>query len=81
MQRYRFRGAVERKHRYRELRGPIDWLEAAKLVRKCHPIKNRPRVPPRAQARQNIFKLYLFDSSSTVSTEVQKPISSKIMNL
>ena len=28
VQRLRFRNAIERKRRYRELRGPIDWLEA-----------------------------------------------------
>ena len=61
VQRFRFRNAIERKRRYRELRGPIDWLEAAKLVRKCYPVKDRPSVPLWAQARQNIFKLYLFD--------------------
>ena len=61
VQRFRFRNAIERKRRYRELRGPIDWLEAAKLVRKCYPVKGRPSVPLWAQARPNIFKLYLFD--------------------
>ena len=61
VQRYRFRGVIERKHRYRDLRGPVDWLEAAKLVLKCHPIDTRPGAPLRAQARDNIFKLYLFD--------------------
>lgn len=61
VQRFRFRDVIERKHRYRELRGPIDWLEAAKLVLKCHPVNDRPRVPLRALARPNIFKLYLFD--------------------
>ena len=61
VQRFRFRNVIERKRRYRELRGPIDWLEAARLVRKCHPVNGRPRLPLRAQARENIFKLYLFD--------------------
>ena len=61
VQRYRFRDVIERKHRYRELRGPIDWLEAARLVHKCHPVNGRPRTPLRAQARDNIFRLYLFD--------------------
>ena len=60
VQRFRFRNAIERKRRYREPRGPIDWLEAAKLVRKCYPVKGRPNVPLWAQARPNI-KLYLFD--------------------
>ena len=61
MQRFRFRDVIERKRRYQELRGPIDWLETAKLVRKCYPINGRPQAPLWAQARQNIFKLYLFD--------------------
>ena len=61
VQRFRFRNAIEHKRRYRELRGPIDWLEAAKLVRKCYPVRDRPSVPLWAQARENIFKLYLFD--------------------
>ena len=61
VQRFRFSDVIERKHRYRDLRGPIDWLEAAKLLHKCYPIKGRPRAPLWAQARQNIFKLYLFD--------------------
>ena len=61
VRRFRFRDAIERKRRYRELRGPIDWLEAAKLVRKCYPVKDRPSALLWAQARPNIFKLYLFD--------------------
>ena len=51
---------IERKRRYQELRGTIDWLETAKLVRKRYPINGRPEAPLWAQARQNIFKLYLF---------------------
>ena len=61
VRRFRFSGVVDRKRRYQDLRGPIDWLEAANLVRKCYPINGEPRVPLRAQARQNMFKLYLFD--------------------
>ena len=61
VQRFRFGNAIARKRRYRDLRGPIDWLEAAKLVRKCYPVRDRPRVPLWAQAQPNIFRLYLFD--------------------
>lgn len=61
VRRFRFSGVVDRKRRYQDLRGPIDWLEAANLVRKCYPISGKPRVPLVAQARQNMFKLYLFD--------------------
>ena len=59
--RFRFKGVIERKSRYTELRGPIDWLETTKLVRKCFPILGRPELPLAARARENIFKLYLCD--------------------
>ena len=62
VQRFRFRNVIERKRRYRELRGPIDWLEAARLVRKV-PSRQRPAEPaaPGAGATRTSFKLYLFD--------------------
>ena len=59
--RFRFSGVIDRKRRYHELRGPIDWLEAAKLVRKCYPVHGKPRAPLIAQTRHNMFRLYLFD--------------------
>jgi hypothetical protein len=62
VRRFRFAGVIDRKRRYHELRGPIDWLEAAKLVRKCYPVNGKPHAPLIAQARQNIFRLYLFDA-------------------
>ena len=61
VRRFRFAGVIDRKRRYQDLRGPIDWLEAAKLVRKCYPINGKPHVPLIAQTRQNMFRLYLFD--------------------
>ncbi len=61
VRRFRFAGVIDRKRRYQELRGPIDWLEAAKLVRKCYPLVGKPHMPLMAQARRNMFKLYLFD--------------------
>jgi len=61
VQRYKFKDVIEKKQRYRELQGPIDWLEKARLVWKCYPIDGKPEVPLLARARANIFKLYLFD--------------------
>ena len=61
VQRFKFRGVIERKRRYEDLRGPIDWLEKANLARKCYPVKGRPTTPLWAMARANIFKLFLFD--------------------
>ena len=59
--RYRFKGAIAHKRRYRELAGPIDWLEKARLVWKCFVVEGRPSAPLAAQSRANRFKLFLFD--------------------
>ena len=61
VQRYRFKGVVPQKQRYRDLVGPIDWLEHARLVWKCFPIEGRPQSPLAALAKPNRFRLYLFD--------------------
>ena len=59
--RYRFKGVLPRRQRYRELAGPIDWLQAARLVWKCYPLEGRPQAPLAAQAKANRFRLYFFD--------------------
>ena len=51
VRRCRFKGVVPRKRGYRELAGPIEWLHAAKLVRKCFPIHGKPTVPLLGQSR------------------------------
>ena len=61
VKRFRFNGVIEQKKRYAELRGPISWLEKAGLVSKCYPVEGRPATPLSALARENRFKLYLFD--------------------
>ena len=61
VQRYKFKDVIAKKQRYRELQGPIDWLEKARLVWKCYPVTGKPEVPLLTRARANIFKLYLFD--------------------
>ena len=61
VRRFRFKGVIARKRGYRDLAGPIEWLHATKLVRKCFPINGRPNAPLEAQSRHNIFKLYMFD--------------------
>ena len=59
--RYKFKGVLPRQQRYRELAGPIDWLQAARLVWKCFPVEGRPQAPLAAQAKANRFRLYFFD--------------------
>ena len=61
VQRFAFKDVIERKRRYAELRGPIDWLEKAKLASKCYTIDCKPSLPLAALARDNMFKLFLFD--------------------
>lgn len=61
VQRFKFKDVIAKKRRYRELQGPIDWLEKASLVWKCYPIDGKPESPLLVRARANIFKLYLFD--------------------
>lgn len=61
VKRFNFKGVIQRKIRYLDLRGPIDWLENARLIRKCYPIDAKPVPPLQALIRDNIFKLYFFD--------------------
>lgn len=56
-----FRGVVDKCHTYRQLRGPVDWLVAARLASKSYPIFGRPEPLELARARQNLFKLFSFD--------------------
>lgn len=62
VRRFRFKGVIARKRGYQDLAGPIEWLHSAKLLRKCYPIKGRPRAPLMAHARSNMFKLFYFDT-------------------
>ena len=61
VKRFRFNDVIAQKRRYAELRGPISWLEKANLASKCHPVESQPAAPLSALARENVFKLYLFD--------------------
>ncbi|MCY4357945.1 MAG: ATP-binding protein [Gammaproteobacteria bacterium] len=61
VQRYVFKDVITNKRRYQELRGPINWLEQAKLISKCYQIDCRPSAPLTTLAKENIFKLFLFD--------------------
>ena len=61
VQRFVFKDVLEKKRRYVELRSPIDWLEKAKLASKCFTLDCRPTAPLAALAKENMFKLFLFD--------------------
>jgi uncharacterized protein len=61
VKRFKFKDVIQKKTRYQELAGPINWLEKCKLLSKCQPIDTQPSSPLPALAKENIFKLFLFD--------------------
>lgn len=61
VKRYIFKGVLEKRKRYLDLRGPIDWLNKSKLIAKCYPIETKPVTPLKALTKENMFKLFFFD--------------------
>lgn len=58
--RYRFKGVIPGRKGYRELAGPIGWLEKTRLVLRCL-ITNRAEPPLSAWTNPGRFKLYSHD--------------------
>lgn len=58
--RFKFKGVVPGVTHYDRLAGAIDWLEATGLVIKVH-IVNTGYLPFKGYAKENFFKLLLFD--------------------
>lgn len=58
--RFKFKGVVPGVTHYDRLAGAIDWLEAAGLIIKI-PIVNTGHLPFKGYAKENFFKLLLFD--------------------
>jgi uncharacterized protein len=58
--RFRFKGVIPERSKFAQLQGPIDWLVKAGLLLKVHLVE-KPVLPLAAQAKPNLFKLYLFD--------------------
>ncbi|NRA59815.1 MAG: ATP-binding protein [Psychrobium sp.] len=61
VKRFKFKDVIEKKNRYQELAGLINYLEKCKLISKCHPIESQPTSPLPALAKDNYFKLFFFD--------------------
>lgn len=59
--RYRFRDAVPGKARFSAIAGPLDWLGKTGLAIKVAQVE-RPDLPLKAYATENLFKLYLLDT-------------------
>ena len=61
VRRYRFKGVIPNKSKFAHLDGPIDWLLKSGLIIKVF-IVNTPALPLKNYSKENIFKLYLFDT-------------------
>ncbi|HCH23515.1 MAG TPA: AAA family ATPase [Oceanospirillaceae bacterium] len=61
VKRFTFKDVIEKKKSYVQLRGPINWLEATKLISKNYPIQCEPVVPLMALRSENLFKVFMFD--------------------
>lgn len=61
VKRFKFKDVIKKKDRYQALAGPINWLEKCKLLSQCYPVDCEPSSPLSALAKENIFKLFLFD--------------------
>jgi predicted AAA+ superfamily ATPase len=57
---YVFKGVIPQKNKFKSFAGPISWLIKSGLVIKA-PILELPSLPLRAFAKENSFKLYVFD--------------------
>lgn len=58
--RFQFKGIIPGIDRYQRLANAIDWLKAAELVIQVN-ILEHVELPLMAYAKENLFKLYLFD--------------------
>lgn len=58
---YKFKNVIPGKTKYSELESAIDWLNKAGLILKTY-ILETPEIPLRVYAKENTFKLYLFDT-------------------
>jgi len=61
VKRFRFKDVLPGKRTYSQLSNTISWLENAGLIYKVFCIECRPQIPLKAFAKENIFKLFLFD--------------------
>ena len=61
VKRFKFKGVFERKSRYNEFEGSINWLHRCRLALKNYPIEGLPRSPLAAYKKDNMVKLFLFD--------------------
>ncbi|MBF0431716.1 MAG: ATP-binding protein [Fibrobacteria bacterium] len=74
VKRYQFKDVLPNKTKYSQLAGPIDWLVHAGLLLKVS-IANNAEIPLDAYCKQNMFKLYLFDTG-LLGAQMKIPVES-----
>jgi len=62
IKRFRFKDVHHKKSRYTDFENAIAWLHRARLILKNHPIEGMPRSPLAAYRKDNLVKLFLFDT-------------------
>lgn len=62
VKRFKFKGVHERKSRYSEFETAITWLHKCRLTLKNSPVEGQPRSPLAAYQKENIVKLFFFDT-------------------
>ncbi len=60
--RFRFKGVIPGRKSYRDLAGPIAWLEKAGMVNRV-PVINRGETPVSVWEKQSLFKLFVHDTA------------------
>jgi predicted AAA+ superfamily ATPase len=72
--RFKFRGVLPGVTHYDRLAGAIDWLENAGLIIKVH-VVNKGHLPLKGYAKENFFKLLVFDIGILGSMAGLSPIT------
>ncbi len=60
--RFKFKGVYERKSRYTDFESAINWLHRCRLILQNYPIEGTPKSPLAAYQKDNMVKLFLFDT-------------------
>ena len=60
--RFKFKGIYGKKSRYNDFESAISWLHRCKLILKNHPIEGTPKSPLSAYKKDNMVKLFMFDT-------------------
>lgn len=61
VKRFKFKDVIPGKRTYPDLAGPISWLINTGIIYPVYNIECEPRIPLKSFARDNRFKLFLFD--------------------